>query len=115
MRSRENKIEAVLADRGYCSEKNLSIYSAGEPDKRIEAYVATGRQKHCVETAACPRGPLPKDTTNRAYETDTDNRSWSHGLRRAQGDREPGLSPDQTGPWIPAIFLALSEGNLKSP
>jgi transposase len=56
--------EELLADSGYCSEKNLEhLDAAGEPDKHIEAYVATGRQKHGAESAVCPRGPLPKDAT----------------------------------------------------
>ena len=54
----------VLADAGYCSESNLeSLESEAEPEKRIEAYVATGRQKHSEPDAECPRGPLPKGAT----------------------------------------------------
>jgi transposase len=56
--------EELLADSGYCSEKNLEhLDAAGEATKHIEAYVATGRQKHGPESAVCPRGPLPKDAT----------------------------------------------------
>jgi hypothetical protein len=54
----------VLADAGYCSESNLeSLESEAEPEKRIEAYVATGRQKHSEPAAECSRGPLPKGAT----------------------------------------------------
>lgn len=53
----------MLADNGYCSEKNLEyLESAKKPEKRIEAYIATGRQKH-GEREVVPRGPLPKGAT----------------------------------------------------
>jgi transposase len=56
--------EEVLADTGYCSEKNLeALESAGNPERRIEGYVATERQKHGEHREACPKGPLPKDAT----------------------------------------------------
>lgn len=55
--------EEVLADSGYCSEKNLQkLESAEDPDRRVEAYIATGRQQH-GERAVRVRGPLPKDAT----------------------------------------------------
>jgi transposase len=55
--------EAILADSGYCSEKNLEhLESAEDPDRRIEAYIATGRQQH-GERPVSPRGPLPKAAT----------------------------------------------------
>ncbi len=48
----------MLADNGYCSEKNLAyLESAKKPKKKIEAYIATGRQKH-GERRVCPRGPV---------------------------------------------------------
>jgi amino acid adenylation domain-containing protein len=53
--------EELLADRGYCSEKNLEhLDAAGELDKPIAAYIATERHKHGQEVEACPRGRLPK-------------------------------------------------------
>jgi transposase len=56
--------EELLADSGYCSEKNLEhLDSAAAPEKRIEAYIATGRQKHGEVRNSCPRGPLPKGAT----------------------------------------------------
>lgn len=56
--------EELLADSGYCSEKNLAhLESAAEPDKKIDAYVAVGRQKHGEQQAVSPRGPLPKGAT----------------------------------------------------
>ncbi|MGH9609695.1 MAG: IS1182 family transposase, partial [Bryobacteraceae bacterium] len=55
--------EELLADSGYCSESNLEyLDSAAEPTKKVEAYIATGRQKHGQEQP-CPRGPLPKGAT----------------------------------------------------
>ena len=56
--------EAILADSGYCSEENLKhLESADEPEKKIEGYIATGKQKHGDYRQACPRGPLPKGAT----------------------------------------------------
>jgi transposase len=55
---------AILADRGYCSEENLKyLESAGEPEKRIEGYLAPGKQKHGGYRQPYKRGPLPKGAT----------------------------------------------------
>jgi IS5 family transposase len=55
--------EVLLADSGYCSEKNLEhLESAKPPKRRMEAFIATGRQKH-GERRVCGRGPLPKGAT----------------------------------------------------
>lgn len=53
------QVTEVVADNGYCSEKNLE----GLASQQIEAFVATEKQKHRVERPACPRGPLPKGAT----------------------------------------------------
>jgi transposase len=56
--------QAVLADSGYCSEKNLEQLDADEqPERRITGYIATERQKHDEYRKSCPRGPLPADAT----------------------------------------------------
>ena len=56
--------EEVLADSGYCSEKNLeALESAENPEKRIAGYIATERQKRDEYREACPKGPLPKGAT----------------------------------------------------
>jgi transposase len=56
--------DELLADAGYCSDSNLEyLESEAEPEKRIDAYVATGRQKHSEAPADCPRGPLPTGST----------------------------------------------------
>jgi transposase len=49
--------EEILADSGYCSEKNLeALESARQPEQRLEGYIATERQKHDEYREACPRG-----------------------------------------------------------
>jgi transposase len=54
----------VLADSGYCSEKNLEQLDAEEqPERRIAGYVATERQKHDDYRKRCPHGPLPEAAT----------------------------------------------------
>jgi IS5 family transposase len=51
--------EAVIADSGYCSEKNLKDLAS---EWRIDAFIATERQKH-GERQVSARGPLPKSAT----------------------------------------------------
>ena len=54
----------ILADSGYCSERNLeALESAETPQRRINGYIATERQKHDEYREPCPRGPLPADAT----------------------------------------------------
>lgn len=56
----EAKPEAVLADAGYWSEDNVRMLQ----DKGIEAFIATGKQKH-GDDAPAPRGRPPKGMTVR--------------------------------------------------
>src|SRR5229473_3567795 len=54
----------ILADSGYCSEKNLEYLAAtGQSGHPIEAYIATGKQQHDEYRQPCPRGPLPRNAT----------------------------------------------------
>ena len=54
----------ILADSGYCSERNLeALESAENPERRINGYIATERQKHDEYREPCPRGPLPANAT----------------------------------------------------
>ena len=56
--------EEVLADSGYCSEQNLeSLESAAAPENKIEAYIATKKDKHGERPPAAKRGPLPRGAT----------------------------------------------------
>jgi transposase len=55
---------AILADNGYCSEKNLEyLESTDQPEQKIEGYIATGKQKHGEHRIPCQPGPLPKGAT----------------------------------------------------
>jgi hypothetical protein len=51
------KPEGVLADNGYCSDENLKYLVR----KRMEGFVATGKQKHGERRKPCQRGPLPRE------------------------------------------------------
>ena len=54
----------VLTDSGYCSEQNLeSLESAAEPEKQIEAYIATRKDQHGQRPPPAKRGPLPRGAT----------------------------------------------------
>jgi transposase len=56
--------DEILADSGYCSEKNLeALASAENPAQRIEGYIATERQKHGEYKEPCPKGPLPANAS----------------------------------------------------
>jgi transposase len=56
--------EAILADNGYCSEENLEhLESAEQPERKIEGFIATGKQKHGEHRLPAQRGPLPKSAT----------------------------------------------------
>src|SRR6202790_3390347 len=55
---------SLLADSGYCSEKNLAYLAAiGQSGDPIEAYIATGKQKHDEYRQPCSRGALPRNAT----------------------------------------------------
>src|SRR5713226_5958584 len=52
--------QAILADSGYCSEGNLgSLESPDQPERKIEGFIATGKQKHGEHRLPAKRGPLP--------------------------------------------------------
>ena len=51
----------ILADAGYCSEDNLQEIS----DAEIDAVVATGRMRRNERVLDIPRGPIPRDATQR--------------------------------------------------
>ena len=53
--------KVVLADAGYCSEANLEEIAHAE----INALVATGRIRRGERVPEAPRGPIPKDATQR--------------------------------------------------
>jgi transposase len=56
--------EAILADNGYCSEENLEqMESADEPERKIEGFIATGKQKHGEHRKPAKRGRMPKGAT----------------------------------------------------
>jgi phage gp37-like protein len=53
------KVHEVLADSGYCSEENLRQAAK----KKVDLYVATGKQNHHQPTPSSPRGRIPKSAT----------------------------------------------------
>ena len=56
--------EEILADSGYCSEKNLEgLESKDQPEQQIVGYIAPERVKHGEYKEPCPRGPLPQGAT----------------------------------------------------
>ena len=55
----DKKIRSASADSGYYSESNVKFAE----DKKIDAYIATGRIKHNDAIPEVARGRLPKDLT----------------------------------------------------
>jgi hypothetical protein len=56
--------DAILADSGYGSEENLAyLESADQPERKIDGFIATGKQKHGEHRLPCKPGPLPKGAT----------------------------------------------------
>jgi transposase len=55
--------EAILADNGYCSDKNLEFLESDPAEQKIQGYIATGKQKHGERRTPCKPGPLPKGAT----------------------------------------------------
>jgi transposase len=53
------KVQQVLADSGYCSEENLRKAAK----KKVDLYVAMGKQKHNQPVPSSPRGRIPKSAT----------------------------------------------------
>jgi transposase len=53
------KPEGVVADNGYCSDENLKYLAR----KRMEGFVATGKQKHSQRRGPCQRGSLPREAS----------------------------------------------------
>ncbi|MGA8671267.1 MAG: IS1182 family transposase [Terracidiphilus sp.] len=53
------KVREALADSGYCSEENLRTAAK----KKVDLYVATGKQKHNQGSPPCPRGRIPESAT----------------------------------------------------
>lgn len=60
-RSLRRKPKAILADAGYWSEENVRELEK----KRIEPFIATGRQKHGEPVLPAPRGRPPQGLTLR--------------------------------------------------
>ena len=97
----------LLADSGYCSEKNLAYLAAtGQSGYPIDAYIATGKQKHDEYRQPCSRGPLPRHATR----VERMKRSFRPGgagrLCDTENHRGAGLRPDQTGPRVSPVPLA---------
>src|SRR5438093_270283 len=50
--------EAILADNGYGSEKNLGCpESTDQPEQKMDGYIATGKRKHGEHRNLCKPGP----------------------------------------------------------
>ncbi len=98
--------EAILADNGYCSEENLDyLESAGQPERKVEGFIATGKQKHGEHRVPAKRGPLPKDATRvdrMKQKLKTKVGKAVYAARKCVV--EPVFGQNQAGTWIPPIL-----------
>jgi transposase len=92
------KPEAVLADNGYCSDENLKYLAR----KRMEGFVATGKQKHGERRKPCQRGPLPREASRVAK---AGNQGGGGGVCDTEIHRGASLRADQTGTRVPSVSL----------
>ena len=74
------KPEEVLADNGYCSDENLKYLAR----KRMEGFVATGKQKHSQRREPCSEGryrekPAGSSAWNESWKPRWGRRSMQHG------------------------------------
>ena len=96
------KPEGVLADNGYCSDENLKYLAR----KRMEGFVATGKQKHGqAERALQARALTERSQPGRAHGTKAGNQGWGGGVCNTQIHRGAGLRADQTGTRVPSVSL----------
>ena len=98
--------EAILADSGYCSEENLAyLESADQPERKIEGYIATGKQKHGEHRMACKRGPLPKGgDQSGSDEEEAADQGGQGRLRGAEMRGGTGVRADQASTRISPIL-----------
>ena len=89
--------EAILADNGYCSDENLEyLESADQPERKIEGFVATGKQMHGEHRIPARRGPLPKGATRvdrmkRKLKTKVKWAAWSYARGVSKPQATEGL------------------------
>ena len=96
------KPEAVLADNGYCSDENLKYLAR----KRMEGFVATGKQKHGERRKPCQRGPLPREASRvERMERKLETKVGGGGVCDTEIHRGARLRADQTGTRVPSVSL----------
>ena len=96
------KPEEVLADSGYCSDENLKYLAR----RRMEGFVATGKQKHGERRKALQaRALTERSQPGRAHGTEAGNQGGGGGVCDTQIHRGAGLRADQTGTRVPSVSL----------
>ena len=104
----------ILADNGYCSEKNLEyLATTGQAGHPIDAYIATGKQKHGEYRQPCPRGPLPRNATRvdrmkRKLQTRAGRQSMRLAKRlcsrsSARSNRRAGFATSFCAAWLKSV------------
>ena len=69
--------EEVLADNGYCSDENLKYLAK----KKMEGFVATGKQKHGERKKDLPARALTERSQSRRTDgTKTGDQGWGGGV-----------------------------------
>src|SRR6266566_5278581 len=94
--------EAILADNGYCSEENLEhLESADQPERKIEGFIATGKQK---ARRASPPGQARPIAEGRDQGGSDEAKAADQGrqgrLRGAQVRGGTGVRADEASAWV---------------
>ena len=98
----------LLADSGYCSEKNLEHLAAtgqsGAPDRCL--YRDRQAEAWRIPPAVPARTVTPQCDAGRANEAQASDQGGAGSLCGTENDRGAGLRPDQTGPRVSPVSLA---------
>ena len=97
--------EAILADNGYCSEENLEhLESAAPPERKIEGFIATGKQKHGEHRLPAKRRSVAERCNQGGSdEAEATDQSGPSRLCGAQVCGRAGVRTDEAGTRISSI------------
>ena len=99
--------EAVIADSGYCSEKNLEgLESEQQPAATHRSFHGHGATEAGGAAGVWARAVTKRRDAGGTDEAEVADQGGGGDLCHAQRDRGTGVRADQGGAGIPAIFVA---------
>ena len=83
------------------------LAATGQSGHAIDAYIATGKQKHDEYRQPCAHRPLPRHATRvERMKRKLQTKGRAGRLCRTKNDGGAGIRPDQTGPRVSPVSLA---------